>query len=131
MNNKIKHLEMIENVVNRMAKNSFMLKGWAVTLVAGIIAIIAKQEIQYWIVALIPLISFWALDSYYLAIERAYRALFEQVRLKKEESIDFALKVKVDVNVTLRTAFSISEIAFYGSLLLGIIVVGLICKLAV
>lgn len=26
MDNKIKHLEMIQGVINRMAKNSFMLK---------------------------------------------------------------------------------------------------------
>ena len=35
MENKIKHLEIIQGVINRMAGNSFALKGWAVTLVAG------------------------------------------------------------------------------------------------
>lgn len=34
--NKIKHLEMIEAVIERMAKNSFQLKGWAMTLVAAV-----------------------------------------------------------------------------------------------
>lgn len=28
MEAKIKHLEFIENVIERMARNSFMLKGW-------------------------------------------------------------------------------------------------------
>lgn len=28
MENKIKHLEFIQGVINRMANNSFMLKGW-------------------------------------------------------------------------------------------------------
>ena len=36
---KMKHLEMILDVVNRMASNSFALKGWAITLVAGIFAL--------------------------------------------------------------------------------------------
>ena len=40
---KIKHLEMIEAVIERMAKNSFQLKGWAMTLVAAIIALSAKD----------------------------------------------------------------------------------------
>ena len=31
---KIRHLEMIQAVITRMASNSFMLKGWAVTLIA-------------------------------------------------------------------------------------------------
>lgn len=39
MESKIKHLEMIQGIINRMASNSFYLKGWAVTLVAGIFAI--------------------------------------------------------------------------------------------
>ena len=39
MEKKLKHLEMVQGVINRMANNSFMLKGWAVTLVAGIFAL--------------------------------------------------------------------------------------------
>jgi len=33
--NVIKHLEMLQVVISRMAANSFILKGWTVTLVAG------------------------------------------------------------------------------------------------
>ena len=36
---KLKHLEFIQGIITRMANNSFMLKGWAVTLVAGIFAL--------------------------------------------------------------------------------------------
>ena len=43
MDNKINHLEMIQGVINRMASNSFMLKGWAVTLAAGIFALASKD----------------------------------------------------------------------------------------
>ena len=37
--NKIKHLEMVQDVIKRMASNSFILKGWTVNLVAGIMAL--------------------------------------------------------------------------------------------
>ena len=49
--NKIRHLEMIQGVINRMASNSFMLKGWAVTLVAGIFALAAKDtdKLYFWL----------------------------------------------------------------------------------
>lgn len=40
---KVPHLEMIQGVINRMARNSFALKGWAVTLVAGIFALSSKN----------------------------------------------------------------------------------------
>ena len=34
MENKRAHLEMIQAVITRMAGNSFLIKGWSVTLVA-------------------------------------------------------------------------------------------------
>ena len=42
--NKIKHLEMIEAVIERMAKNSFQLKGWAMTLVAAVGALASQKK---------------------------------------------------------------------------------------
>ena len=62
---KVSHLEMIQGVINRMAGNSFALKGWAVTLVAGIFALSSKDaDRTYFIVAYIPIIVFWFFDSY-------------------------------------------------------------------
>ena len=90
--NKIKHLEMIQAVINRMASNSFMLKGWAVTLVAGIMALSAKDtDKMYFLVAYIPIIIFWLLDSYYLLQGRLYRKLYEKVCSTAEKDIDFSL----------------------------------------
>ena len=48
-NNKITHLEMVQGIINRMASNSFMLKGWAVTLVAGIFALASKDTDKLYI----------------------------------------------------------------------------------
>lgn len=43
MERKINHLGMIQGVINRMASNSFALKGWAVTLVVGIFVLAGKD----------------------------------------------------------------------------------------
>ena len=43
MENKRAHLEMIQGVVNRMANNSFLLKGWSVALVSAMFALGAHQ----------------------------------------------------------------------------------------
>lgn len=60
MEKKLKHLEMIQNIINRMANNSFLLKGWAVTLVAGIFALSNKEADKiYFLVAYIPVLVFW------------------------------------------------------------------------
>lgn len=94
MEKKINHLEMIQGIINRMASNSFALKGWAVTLIAGIFALAGKDaDKMYFLVAYIPIIIFWGLDSYYLLQERLYRALYDKVRLLPEEKIDFSMKV--------------------------------------
>ena len=59
MDNKVNHLEMIQGVISRMASNSFALKGWAVTLVAGIFALSSKDADKlYFLVAYIPIIVF-------------------------------------------------------------------------
>ena len=65
---------MIQNIISRMANNSFLLKGWTVTLVAGIFAISSKEADKiYFLIAYIPVFVFWGLDSYYLLQERLYR----------------------------------------------------------
>ena len=43
MENKKKHLEMIQGIVNRLANSSFLLKGWAVIIVAALFALAAKD----------------------------------------------------------------------------------------
>ena len=43
MENKRHHLDIIQSAIQRMASNSFALKGWAVTLVAGIFALSSKD----------------------------------------------------------------------------------------
>lgn len=94
MDNKINHLEMIQGVISRMASNSFTLKGWAVTLVAGIFALSSKEADKlYFLVAYIPIFVFWGLDAYYLLQERLYRALYNKVRDLLENEINFDMNI--------------------------------------
>jgi hypothetical protein len=39
MERKLKHLELIQGVINRMAHCSFLLKGWSVILISGLFAL--------------------------------------------------------------------------------------------
>jgi hypothetical protein len=41
MDAQIAHLQMIQAVITRMGSNSFLLKGWSVTLVAALFALAA------------------------------------------------------------------------------------------
>ncbi len=95
MENKLKHLEMIQAIITRMNSNSFMLKGWAVTLVAGVFALASKESNEfYFLIAFIPSIIFWGLDAYYLLQERLYRSLYNIVRALDENDVDFSMNTK-------------------------------------
>ncbi|MBO4395100.1 MAG: hypothetical protein J5819_01990 [Eubacterium sp.] len=119
MEKKLKHLELAQGVINRMAKNSFMLKGWAVTLIAGIFVLAEKDTDKlYFLVAYIPVIVFWGLDSYYLLQERLYRSLYDKIRQTGEDAIDFSLKATTqmfnsDKNTFHSCLFSVTELWFY------------------
>lgn len=117
METKIKHLEMIQAVVNRMAGNSFLIKGWAVTLVSAIFALAASgSKFEFILICYFALPVFWMLDSYYLHQERSYRSLFESVRTKTTDT-DFSMDASVfdsQNNSWVSSAFSKTMLTFYG-----------------
>ena len=94
MENKIKHLEMIQNIIARMASNSFIIKGWSVTGIGAIYAYwISNQNHRVLFLILFATILFWFHDAYYLQLERGFRNFYEEVRMKDESEIDFKMKV--------------------------------------
>ncbi|GHI01455.1 hypothetical protein [Neobacillus kokaensis] len=129
--NRVRHLEMIQGVVNRMGQNAFLLKGWTVTLVAGLFVFANTQDIDYKYVAiaLLPAIFFWLLDGYFLWQERLFRKLYDAVRKQNNETAaDFSMDVRpfyADVHSWLRTCFSITLSLFYLPTI-GVIVITLV-----
>ena len=99
-NNKINHLNMIQQIISRMSNNSFKLKGWSVGIMIAIYAFAGNNSHKAVVVTLIPLIVFWSLDAYYLMLERKYRKLYDKVRLENDEQIDFNMNfnnIKIDM----------------------------------
>ncbi|WHY03393.1 hypothetical protein [Neobacillus sp. DY30] len=93
MERKLKHLEMLQNIICRMANNSFLLKGWTVTLVVGLFAFanVKEMEPKFMILALLPTISFWILDGFFLHQEWLFRALYNYTTTLDEDNIDFLM----------------------------------------
>lgn len=123
---RIKHLEMLQQIITRMANNSFLLKGWTVTLVAAIIAVIDKSQLHTvgW-VALIPVFIFWGLDGYFLRQEKLFRELYNHVRQpeKYDDATDFNLSTSIvqdKVSCVFFIMFSDTLITFYLSLLFAV-----------
>ncbi len=125
MESKLKHLELVQGVINRMASNSFLLKGWSVTLISALFALAAKDTNQLFIyLAYFPCVAFWSLDGYFLWQEKMYRKLYDEVAQKSEDKIDFNLNAvlyKDDVDSWLEVCFSTTLKMFHG-VIFGVIV---------
>lgn len=114
-----------------MAGNSFLLKGWTITLVAALFALAQKESNPaFMYLAYFPAIVFWVLDGYYLHQERSYRALYNKVRLLSEESIDFSMDASSELRdqSTWRVVFSQTVLSFYGMIFGSILLVALITR---
>ncbi|MET8652661.1 hypothetical protein [Nocardia aurea] len=75
----MKHLEMLQSVIARLSQQSFTVRGWSVTLVSVVLALVTTQsrpDSAVILLAIAPTWIFWGLDGYYLSLERRYRALF-------------------------------------------------------
>ncbi len=83
-----KEIDLIQGCIKRMANNSFLLKGWAISLVAVVLALSEKNISPYFLglVVLVPLISFWYLDAFFLYTEKLFRKMYEWVIAERPKS---------------------------------------------
>lgn len=127
MDRKLKHLDFIQGVINRLSTNSFLLKGWSVVLVSALFALSAGDaNVRFIFLAYIPAIVFWGLDGYFLSLERVYRQLYDNVRTKSPDEIDFSMGTReMENGMSEWAAATLSKtlIAFHGALVAAIIVV--------
>lgn len=127
MEAKLKHLEFAQLTITRMAANSFLLKGWCITLISAL-AVLAQKDTNtnFWVVALVPATTFWGLDGYFLRQERLFRKLYDSVRAKSEEEIDFSMDISPfqnQVDSWLKVVFSSTLAAFYLTILLAVFLI--------
>jgi ABC-type phosphate/phosphonate transport system permease subunit len=133
-----KYLEMIQNVIERLARNSFQIKAWTATIFTATIVLTYSIINTLIFIVLIAVISlFWALDSYYLKQERLFRKLYEQKVnqfndvLEKDKIEMFDMNVSIfQVSSVFKTMFSISELLYYIAII-GTLVAFLITYLTV
>ena len=130
MNAKLKHLEMIQAIIKRMASNSFHLKSWSVILVSALFALSARNSNIYYIyLAYFPAIAFWILDGYFLWQEKLFRKLYDKVRKFPENEINFSMKTsefmknKKVCNEWFKEMISVTLIIFHGIIIGSILIV--------
>lgn len=127
---KLKHLEFIQGVINRLSTNSFLLKGWSVVLVSALFALSAHQsQVDFIFLAYIPAIVFWGLDGYFLNTEKTYRNHYDRVRVRDPETIDFSMDIRdllKESDGWVCTTFSKTLLPFHGSVIGAIVIVMII-----
>jgi hypothetical protein len=119
---QIKHLEFIQSIISRQATNSFLAKGWALT-VSGVLYGFAVNHLNPSIalIGLTPVVVFWWLDGYFLRAERLFRCLYDDAR-KPDTTVElFSMNVatyyKDSRNKWPSVIFSSTLRVFYGTLL--------------
>lgn len=124
---EIEHLGMVQNIITRMASNSFALKALAVTLTAGVLAFtgaVTDPSPQILLAALVPLVMLWLLDAQYLRLERLFRRLYDAIRAGEVQE-PFSMDVspyRKDEQHLIRIAFSWSVVVYYAPIGLVLIV---------
>lgn len=81
------YLTLIQGVINRLSNNSFVVKGWSITLTAAILAIAGtlssnktfNSHMFFWLNAASLLVFLW-LDSYFYYNELKYRKTYDYAR---------------------------------------------------
>jgi len=115
-----KEIDLIQNCINRMAQNSFLLKGWTVSLVAVVIALAKDFNFMYLcLLLLLPVICFWYLDAFFLRTEKLYRKMYEWVIKNRNTTDDYLYdlnphRFKKEVPCEFCTMFSKTLRVFYG-----------------
>ena len=120
MEEKIRHLELIQGVINRFSTNSFLIKGWSVLLVSALFALSGRDsDTSFVFISFLPGIAFWGLDGYFLSVERLYRKLYEQVRQKEADQVNFSMSINglnEKKNSWASATFSKTLIPFHGTI---------------
>lgn len=128
-----KEIDLIQSVITRMANNSFLLKGWMVSLIAVILALskdtILIEDVTYLsLILCIPVFAFWYLDAFFLHKERCYRKLYDWVVKEREKSNEHLYSLNYtrfekDVDGIWKIMASKTLLPFYGLTILILIAI--------
>lgn len=126
-----KEIDLIQGCINRMANNSFLVKGWALGVFAGVTAITKGDNLNNTILfvctTIVPFVCFWILDAFFLQTEKKYRIMYAE-RLEKRKQEDDSNLYELDpsnykVEGIFKVMWSITLRIFYGIPFLASIVV--------
>lgn len=86
-----KEIDLIQSCINRMAHNSFVIKGWLVSLIAVVLTLLPENfNIRILcIIGILITICIWYLDGFFLKVERLYRWKYDWVISKRLDTNEY------------------------------------------
>lgn len=122
---QLRHIEMIQGVINRLAGNSSSIRRWGTILMAAlVVGAFTTDTPAVAFVGAGAAIFYWLLDSYYLWQERRFRGLYDCVRSMDPEDVDFAMATPQ--RPFWKAALSATESLFYLALVVTQVAAGLV-----
>lgn len=98
MEAKIRHLEMIRSAISQATGNSLRIKGFAMLLLVGAVALLLGGDgggsaipVYFGFVLLALVVALAILDYYFLREADLFRILYNQVKAQSENAIDFSM----------------------------------------
>jgi hypothetical protein len=115
----IEEIKIVQDIIKRMASNSFSIKTWTITLIVS--TLLFRGNSHHTFIAFLPLFAFWFLDAYYLQQERLFRQVYNWVikyRLENDDELFNVnpMRFKDKVQSVLQIMFSVSILPFYGGI---------------
>ncbi|MEA1053175.1 hypothetical protein U5801_25695 [Lamprobacter modestohalophilus] len=114
-----KHLELVQGVINRLAGNGFLVKGWSLTVAVAMIVVIARTDSTALTpVLLIPVFAFWGLDGYFLSRERGFCGLYRRIVQHDPGVPPYSMDIKrIDLRSWWSGCWRMTLITFHGTVL--------------
>jgi hypothetical protein len=117
-----KESSILQEIIRRKANESFLIKGWTVTLIVA--TLIFQGEKFQILVALIPLLSFWFLDAHCQRKILLYKKLYKWNIANRLNTDDYIFDIDVDKRFTnsvsprLALMFSDRLLWFYAAMII-------------
>lgn len=86
-----KEIDLIQSCITRMAQNSFVVKGWLITLVTVVLTLLPENVNTrgVCVIVLLATLCFWYLDAFFLRLERLYRWKYEWIIVNRKKTDEF------------------------------------------
>jgi hypothetical protein len=122
---RVKHLEMLQALITRMAGYCASFKSYCITVVTAVIGFaFTLHRPGVAALALLPVIAFAIADAHYLRVERSFRWLFNDVRQESWDAVpSFEINLKhAPAEKFPSAATSWSIVWFYAPLAIAVLI---------